>query len=118
MLSKEEIILSAMQRYWETKDGANDIRFQSVEELKKYMDKDPDMNLFLEVMEEYANQDKWINCKNELPDIEKVGNKVLLFREMNEGQKGMAITVYDTFLVKHCEPETTFWQKLPNPPKQ
>jgi hypothetical protein len=67
---------------------------------------------------EYANQDKWISCKNELPDKKKVGSKVLLFRKMNDSQIEMAITVYDTFLVKHCDPETTFYQPLPNPPKQ
>ena|SRR5690348_6705921 len=66
---------------------------------------------------EYANKDKWISAK-ELPDVNEVGKKVLLFRKMNEGQREMAITVYDTFLVKHCDPETTFWQPLPNPPKQ
>jgi hypothetical protein len=70
-----------------------------------------------EAMEIYATQDKWISAK-ELPDAKEVGKKVLLFREMNEGQREMAITVYDTFLVKHCDPETTFWQPLPNPPKQ
>src|SRR5690349_20444855 len=67
---------------------------------------------------EYANQNKWISCKNELPDVEKVGNTVLLFREMNESQREMSFSIYDTFLVKHCDPETTFWQSLPNPPKQ
>src|SRR5690348_575562 len=70
-----------------------------------------------DAMEIYANQDKWISAK-ELPDVNEVGKKVLLFRNMNEGQRGIAITVYDTFLVKHCDPETTFWQSLPNPPKQ
>ena len=55
-MSKEEIIFNAMQRYLGTKDGANDIRFKSVDELKEHMSESPDMKLFLEVMDEYANQ--------------------------------------------------------------
>jgi uncharacterized HAD superfamily protein len=74
------------------------------------------LNIALEAMSEYANQDKWISAK-ELSNANEVGKKVLLFRKMNDSQREMAITVYDTFLVKHCDPETTFWQKLPNPPK-
>jgi hypothetical protein len=98
MLSKEEI-LEKMRI---------EMPFHLPERIKPYIE---------EAMELYANQDKWISAK-ELPNAKKVGKKVLLFRKMNEGQREMAITIYDTFLVKHCDPETTFWQPLPNHPQQ
>jgi hypothetical protein len=119
MLSKEEIILSAMRRYWETKDGANDIKFQSVEELKKYMD-NPDMKLFLEVMEEYANQDKWISVTDELPEI---GEYVTCHN--TEGCISTGRLLNNGFTMFFADGEqlagelsVTHWQKLPNPPKQ
>ena len=127
MLSKEEIIFNAMQRYWETKDGANDTRFQSVEELKKYMD-NPDMKLFLEVMEEYANQDKWVSVKDELPPIDKADNwnkvhgvSILVFTYSDFGmRKGTYYRLSDCWTVENVsgEVKVTHWQPLPNPPKQ
>jgi hypothetical protein len=62
-----------------------------------------------------AEMPKWISVGEMLPNKETDGEKVLLYREMNESQKLMSISVMDTFLVKHCEP-SSFWMPLPKPP--
>ena len=108
MLTKEEIIFRHLNnRSIELGQGPLE---------SDYLD-DPIFKPLFDAVEEYANQDKWISAKK-LPNAKKVGNKVLLFRKMNDSQKEMSTCVYDTFLVKHCDPETTFWQPLPAPPKQ
>ena len=57
----------------------------------------------------------WISVEDRLPDIEKDGEKVLLYRVVNDSQKGLQITVYDTFLVKHCD-KTSYWRQMPTSP--
>ena len=109
MLTKEEIIFRHLNnRSIELGQGPLESDYLN----------DPIFKPLFNAVEEYANQDKWVSCKDELPDAKKVGNKVLLHRKMNDSQKEMEITVYATFLVKHCDPETTFWQHLPEPPNQ
>jgi hypothetical protein len=97
MITKEELI----------EKMRIEMPFHLPERIKPYIE---------EAMELYANQDKWISVKDELPDAKQVGEKVLLYRETNDSQKSLTITVYDTRLVKHCNP-ATYWMLLPNPPK-
>lgn len=82
----------------------------------------PEIEFYLKAMEEYAsivNERKdsvdWINVKDKLPDIKKDGNKVLLFREMNESQEALSICVHDTSMIKYCE-KSSYWMPLPAPP--
>jgi hypothetical protein len=58
----------------------------------------------------------WISVEDRLPDENKDGNKVLLYRIMNDTQETMPITVHDSKMVKHCIPQETWWQPLPPPP--
>ena len=60
---------------------------------------------------------KWISVKDELPKKDIVGAKVLIHRIVNDSQKLLSISIYDTLMVKHCE-EETHWMPLPKPPKQ
>jgi len=59
----------------------------------------------------------WISCSERLPSVEVDGNKVLIYRDMNEGQELMRYSVHDTLMVKYCE-KGTFWMPLPNALKQ
>lgn len=80
-------------------------------------------NEVIKWMEEYAsivNERKdsagsWVSVEDRLPDVKKDGNKVLLFREMNESQKALSICVYDTSMIKYCE-KSSYWTPLPAPP--
>ena len=58
----------------------------------------------------------WISVEERLPVSNKDGNKVLLYRIMNDTQETMPITVHDSKMVKHCIPQETWWQPLPPPP--
>lgn len=60
--------------------------------------------------------DVWIKLSESLPIKEDVGEKVLLFRVMNENQKSTQITIHDTDMVKHCDPNETWWLTLPSNP--
>lgn len=58
----------------------------------------------------------WIKLFDQTPKKEDVGEKVLLFRIMNEIQKSTQKTIHDTDMVKHCDPNETWWLPLPNDP--
>jgi hypothetical protein len=60
----------------------------------------------------------WVSCLERLPEIKTDGEKVLLHRILNEGQKSQSISVHDTSMVKHCNLAETHWMPLPLPPKQ
>lgn len=66
-----------------------------------------------------AIEDRWIPVSERLP-TEQDGDengKVLIYRKTNEGQKGMSKTIYDVFMMKHCD-ANTFWTKLPPTPQK
>lgn len=58
----------------------------------------------------------WIAVSNKLPIEEDNGEKVLIFRIMNGSQESLAISIHDTNMVKHCNPNETWWMELPKPP--
>lgn len=61
--------------------------------------------------------DGWVSVEDGLPtekDADENG-KVLIYRNMNEGQKSMSKTIFDWWMVKNCD-KTTMWQPLPAPP--
>ena len=61
--------------------------------------------------------DGWVSVEDGLPtekDADENG-KVLICRNMNEGQKSMSKTIFDWSMVKNCD-KTTMWQPLPAAP--
>ena len=63
-------------------------------------------------------QTNWISVEDRLPtekDADENG-KVLVWREMNEGQAGLTKSILDWNMVKYCD-KGSFWQPLPTPPK-
>ena len=67
----------------------------------------------IKLMEEYANQDKWISVKDELPENEV---SVLVFIE---GQIEIDAYDKDGWIDHYYDVrQITHWQTLPAPPKQ
>lgn len=60
---------------------------------------------------------EWTKASRLLPTVEKHGKKVLVYRIVNDGQKDMAKSIHDTNMVKHCNPDETWWQPLPDDPE-
>jgi hypothetical protein len=60
----------------------------------------------------------WISLKDKKPNSHEVGDKVLLFRIMNDSQKEQSITIHETYMVKFCNENETWWQPLPLSPLQ
>ena len=59
---------------------------------------------------------KWIKLSDRMPSIEIDGDKVLVYRVLNEGQKSMAMSIIDTRMLKHSNPNETWWIALPDKP--
>jgi len=61
----------------------------------------------------------WIKCADALPtenDADEMG-KVLLFRTTNDTQLSISKTIHDWNMVRHCDPDETYWMPLPKNPK-
>ena len=58
----------------------------------------------------------WVAVSDKIPSIEKNGKKVLIYRIMNDNQECLAISIYETSMVKYCNPNETWWTELPKPP--
>lgn len=57
---------------------------------------------------------EWIKVTDRLP-LESDGNKVLIYRNMNDSQRALQISIHDSSMVKYCD-ENTYWMQLPKPP--
>ncbi len=59
----------------------------------------------------------WISVEEKLPTEEDAdeNEKVLVYRNTNEGQKGLSKSIFDYFMVKNCDSDT-MWQPLPPKP--
>ena len=57
---------------------------------------------------------EWISVEDRLP-TELDGNKVLIYRNMNDSQKALQISIHDSSMVKYCD-NNTFWMPLPTNP--
>ena len=60
---------------------------------------------------------KWIKLKDRKPSMVIDGKKVLIYRIGNDGQKGLAMTLFDTLMIKHCDENETWWMALPEEPR-
>lgn len=58
----------------------------------------------------------WVAASEKLPSVEQNGNKVLIYRIMNDSQSSFAISIHETNMVKYCNPNETWWMELPEPP--
>ena len=58
----------------------------------------------------------WVACSEKLPTVEQNGQKVLIYRIMNDSQASLAISIHETSMVKHCYVNETWWMELPKPP--
>jgi len=58
----------------------------------------------------------WVAASEKLPSVEQNGNKVLIYRIMNDSQESLAISIYETSMVKYCNVDETWWMELPKPP--
>jgi hypothetical protein len=58
----------------------------------------------------------WVAASEKLPSVEQNGNKVLIYRIMNDSQKSLAISIHETSMVKYCNVDETWWMELPKPP--
>ena len=58
----------------------------------------------------------WVAVSEKLPTVEDNGQKVLIYRIMNYSQSSLAISIHETNMVKHCNPNETWWMELPKPP--
>lgn len=59
----------------------------------------------------------WISVEEKLPTEKDAdeNEKVLVYRNTNEGQKGLSKSIFDYFMVKNCDSDT-MWQPLPPKP--
>lgn len=60
----------------------------------------------------------WIKLIDKCPTAEEVGEKVLMYRIMNDSQEKQAITIHETRMIKYCNPEETWWMRLPCAPSK
>lgn len=119
MKTKEEIIFNVIKKRSETDKSF--IKYESVDELKKEVGEDSDLRLFLEIMEEYASQDKWISVKDELPgDYQRVLGYVEEINDLGKSHFAWNVSYskYHGFLDNFKPCKITHWQPLPNPPKK
>ena len=58
----------------------------------------------------------WVAASEKLPSVERNGNKVLIYRIMNDSQESLAISIHETSMVKYCNVDETWWMELPKPP--
>jgi hypothetical protein len=58
----------------------------------------------------------WIPLSERRPTIDEDGDKILIYRIMNRGQKSLSISIYDTYTTKFCDVDETWWMRLPKPP--
>lgn len=76
-----------------------------------------------------ADETKWIPLPDvddehwqtldltDLPKSQILGEKVLVHRVTNEGQKATEISILSTNLLKYCNPNETKWMPLPTKPE-
>jgi hypothetical protein len=61
---------------------------------------------------------EWVAVSDRLPLVELNGDKVLVYRIVNDSQESLAISIYETKMVKYCDENETWWMELPKPPLQ
>ena len=61
---------------------------------------------------------KWILLKDRMPKENIDGDKVLICRLLNEGQRDQAISIMPTHMIRHSNDLETWWMSLPELPKE
>ena len=103
---------------------------EDIEKAKQYLDNEGygtgsnfTLNMVANLMAEYAAKNcvipaliSWVAASEKLPSVEQNGNKVLIYRIMNDSQSSLAISIHETNMVKYCNPNETWWMELPKPP--
>lgn len=69
-------------------------------------------NLVKEASYRWLKINKWTKVSDELPETTTNGEKVILFRLGNDSQKSNQVTIYDTIMVKYCDPHETWWKPI------
>ena len=59
---------------------------------------------------------RWIKLKDLAPSVEIDGEKVLLYRVLNDTQERQSYSIHNTIMVKYCNPDETWWMRLPEKP--
>ena len=59
---------------------------------------------------------KWIKLKDRKPSIEVDGEKILVYRIMDESQASMSISILDMNMIKYSNEDETWWMALPDKP--
>lgn len=59
---------------------------------------------------------KWIKLKDRKPVCEIDGEKILIYRIATESQVNMAISIFDTKMIKYSNEDETWWMSLPDKP--
>ena len=55
----------------------------------------------------------WVFANDKLPTVEQNGEKVLLYRIMNNSQESQSVSIHETSMVKYCNKEETWWMEIP-----
>ena len=58
----------------------------------------------------------WVALSDKMPTKEVNGEKLLIYRIVNKNQRNMAMSIHDTYLMKNCNANETWWMELPKPP--
>ena len=75
-----------------------------------------DFGLSLSGDSQGTGQSEWISIEDRLPDVKRY-NKVLVWRQLNKGQKEQNPSIYPASLCKHLAKDT-LWQPIPIPPEK
>jgi hypothetical protein len=59
---------------------------------------------------------KWIKLKDRKPSCEIDGDKILIYRILNESQDSMSVSIFNTKMIKHSNEDETWWMSLPDEP--
>ena len=60
---------------------------------------------------------KWIKLKDRKPSCKIDGEKILVYRIVNESQTSVAINILATKMIKYSNEDETWWMALPDEPR-
>jgi len=115
-----EPVLKAMEEYRSLPSCVTEQQLEEMAE-KRYCSPhgnvNPETAAFIAGFKVSCPVSEWVSVEDRLPtetDADENG-KVLIWREMNDGQKSLSKSIFDYWMVKNCD-SSTFWMPLPTPP--